>query len=171
MATLPTKTVGGGVSFPANTATVYELPMIGDATDMKGSGLHYVQVTVPTASVLVLADTAYEIVPAVTGCVHMAWMGQIQLNYGSIQYGETSDNLALYYENESGLRLTELIECTGFIDQAADAYTNIIGTKDRIALATAAVNKAVVLANPDGNFTSGNSSLVVSLWYTTITAA
>jgi hypothetical protein len=162
-----TKTLGGGLSFPSNTGTVNEVPMVGSSTDMEGSGIRYVEVNLTAAEVAALATTAKEIVPAPgTGKVAFPLVGTLHLNYTAPAYTESSDNLALYYTDESGARISELIEMTNFITLTADAMTSIIAAKDAIVTAAGSTNQAIVLANPDDNFgNSGGSALQVKLYY------
>jgi hypothetical protein len=77
----------------------------------------------------------------------------LKLNAGANVLSETADNLGVKYENGSGVQVSEDIECTGFIDQAASTWTSAVPKKNAIVADSACVNKALVLHNiGDGEF-------------------
>lgn len=84
-----------------------------------------------------------------------AWL---VLDYGSEVLTESADNMAIRYTDGSGVIVSQAIETTGFIDQAADIYTNALPKADAIVTAAGALNKALVLHNTgDGEF-GGNAT-------------
>jgi len=137
-----------------------------------GGGVQFAEVTVSTAQVLDLADTAVTLVAAPgAGKMLVFHQAVLILDYNSIGYTESSDNLAVYYDTESGAQASEVIECTGFIDQTADTITFAVpngGAATVLAAATGLANKALVLANPNDDFAAGNSPVRVKVWYSTI---
>jgi hypothetical protein len=121
-------------------------------------------VELTNAEVLALETTAIELVAAPGSDKVLQFIGAVLfLNYGGTQYTEADDNLGIYYENESGAIASEVIECTGFLDQAADTIINSIPTKDVIMVP----NKALVIANPNDAFGGGHedSTLTVKIQY------
>lgn len=80
------------------------------------------------------------------------------LDYGSEVLTESDDNMAIRYTDGSGAIVSEAIEATGFIDQAADTFTNAIPKKDAIVAAAAAKNQALVLDNTGNGEYGGNAT-------------
>jgi len=167
---MATKTLNGGIS--AGSLTVLEIPMVSDgSSDLEDSGLRRVRVSVSAAEVAALRATPKEIVAAPgAGYIVVPIEGSVILDYTAPGYTESSDNLVLKYNDGSGTACSEVVECTGFIDQTADTITNIFGKKDIIVAAASMANKKVVLHNNgDGEFGgSGGSSLTVDLTYRVI---
>lgn len=128
---------------------------------VKGYGDFTAEVTITSAEILALRATPKTLVAApgaglLTEFVSM----QLILDYNSAAYTETSDNLAVKFNNGSGVQVSQAIEATGFIDQTADTVTNALPKIDAIAAAANAVNKALVLHNTgDGEYASGNSPI------------
>jgi len=82
----------------------------------------------------------------------------IQLNHGTEVLTESADNMAIRYTNGSGAIVSEAIEATGFIDQAADTITNAIPKKDAIVASASALNQALVLDNTGDGEYAGNAT-------------
>ena len=80
------------------------------------------------------------------------------LNAGTEVLTESDDNLAIRYTDGSGAIVSEAIEATGFIDQAADTITNAIPKKDAIVATASALNKALVLDNTGNGEYAGNAT-------------
>ncbi len=95
---------------------------------------------------------------------------ELILDYNSVAYTESGDNMAVRYTDGSGAIVSETIESTGFIDQTADTLTNAIPKKDVIVAATGAVNQSLVLDNTGSEFAAGNSPVRVKVTYKVITA-
>jgi predicted RecA/RadA family phage recombinase len=93
----------------------------------------------------------------------------LRLNYGSEVLTESTDNLALRYTDGSGVKVSVDVEATGFIDAAANTFTNAIPVKDAIVAATGALNKALVLDNDgDGEYggnASGDTTMTIHVVY------
>ena len=171
---MATRTINGGIG--AGALTCNAVPMVsglGGSADLLSSSLNYVEVTIPSASVLTLRATPVTIVAAPGASnVVLPVYGGIFLTYNSVAYTESTANLALKWTNGSGAQVSQTVEMTGFIDQTASMTTNIMGKIDCIAAqASASVNQPLVLHNLGaaefGN--SGNSALVVKLWYVNLT--
>jgi hypothetical protein len=130
-----------------------------------------VTVTVSTAELLALATTPKELVAAPGADKFIQFLGaELVLDYATTQYTESGDNMGVKYENAAGVQVSEDIECTGFIDQAADTITNALPKKDAIVAASGAVNKALVLDNLGSNFAAGDSPVDVIVSYKVLTA-
>ena len=82
----------------------------------------------------------------------------LKLNYGSEVFAETTDNLAIKLTDGSGAEVSQTIESTGFIDQAADTYTTAFGKIDAIATAVAMENAVIVIHNTGDGEITGNAS-------------
>ena len=80
------------------------------------------------------------------------------LNYGSEVLTESGDNMAIRYTDGSGAIVSETIEATGFIDQAADTITNAIAKADAIVAAASALDQALVIHNTGDGEYGGNAS-------------
>lgn len=113
--------------------------------------------------------TPIEMVAAPGAGKAIKFMGAVlKLVAGSEVLTESGDNLGFKYTDASGFQISNTIECTGFIDQAANTYTNAEPATDAIVAATAMENQAVVLDNLGSNF-AGNASddatLEISILY------
>lgn len=130
------------------------------------SGIAHSRVTIATADVLLLATTPYELVPAPGAGKILYFEGALfQLDYNSVQYTEAGDNLAVKYTNAAGVAVSTTVECTGFIDQAADTSVRGLPVLNAIVANAANENQALVLDNLGNNFGAGNSALVVDTFY------
>lgn len=133
--------------------------------------IQYAEVTISTSELLALATTPKELVAAPGADLVVQFLGaELILDYNSVQYTESADNMVVKFENASGVAVSEIIEMTGFIDQAADTLTNAIPVKDNIVAASGCVNKALVMDNNNANFAAGDSPVRVKVTYKVITA-
>lgn len=115
-------------------------------------------VTLSNAEIKALATTPIELVAAPgAGKVVQLVGALIKLNAGSEALTESGDNMGIKYTDASGVQVCTNIECTGFIDQTVDTYTNAVPSADAIVAATGAENQALVLDNLGSNF-AGNAS-------------
>lgn len=80
------------------------------------------------------------------------------LTAGANVLTESTANLAVKYVDGSGTQISETIECTGFIDQAASTMTTGRAKLDGIAAQTACENKALVLHNLGAGEFGGNAA-------------
>lgn len=130
--------------------------------------LQHKEVTIPAASVATLRATPYTLVPAPDSGYMLEFLDAvIQLDYTAPAFTETADNLAIKYNNGSGVQVSQDIEMTGFITLTADSVTNAQPKPDAIVSKANCAGKALVLHNTgDGEFGgSGGSSLRVDITY------
>lgn len=128
-------------------------------------------VSVSSAELLALATTPKALVAAPGADKFIQFLGaQLILDYNTTQYTEAGDNMGIKYTNAAGVQVSDIIECTGFIDQAADTITSAVPVKDAIVAASAAVNQALVLDNLGTNFAAGDSPMTVIISYKVLTA-
>lgn len=131
-------------------------------------------VTMTATEVKALATTPITLVAAPGAGKVIHFLGaQLKLDYGgSNAFTEAGDNLGIKYTDASGVQVCTTIECTGFIDQTADTYTNAVPSADAIVAATGNENQALVLDNLGSNF-AGNAAddnaLIVSVLYRVVT--
>jgi hypothetical protein len=92
--------------------------------------------------------------------------GALILDYNSVGYTETTDNLAVRFNNTTGVIVSQAIEATGFIDQTADTMTTFLPKIDAIAAKAACENLPLLLHNTgDGEYAAGNSPLRAKIAY------
>lgn len=82
----------------------------------------------------------------------------LMLDYGSNVFTESTYNLQVRYTNTTGALVSQAIETTGFIDQAADTYTNGLPKIDAIVTTANLANQALVLHNVGGGEIAGNAA-------------
>ena len=128
--------------------------------------VQYAEVTVSTAELLALATTPKTLVAAPGAGLFIMFLGaELVLDYNTTQYTEAGDNMGIKYTDAAGVQVSDTIEMTGFIDQAADTITNAVPVKDAIVAAAGAVNQALVLDNLNANFAAGDSPVYVKVHY------
>ena len=138
--------------------------------------LQYREVTLTATEVKALATTPITLVSAPAAGATIQFLGAaLKLNYGgSNVFTEAGDNLGIKYTDASGVQVCGTIESGGFIDQAANTYTNAIPIADAIVAATGAEAQPLVLDNLGSNF-AGNAAddntLTVRVYYTVQTLA
>ncbi len=121
--------------------------------------IQYVEVALTNAEIKGIFAAPKELVaaPGAGYCLEFV-SALLKLNAGSEVLTESSDNMAIRYTDGSGVIVSQAIEATGFIDQAADTYTNSLPKIDAIAAATGCENKALVLDNTGSGEYAGNAS-------------
>lgn len=113
-----------------------------------GSGVIVRQTVIAPAAVLTLRNAPVELVPAPgAGLVLQLISLALFLDYATPAFTESTANLQVRYTNGSGIIASQLIETTGFIDQAADTFTTGLAKIDVIGAKSAVENKALVLHN------------------------
>ena len=120
--------------------------------------LQYAEISLTSQVVKALRATPQTIVAAQgAGTVIEFVSGLVCLDYGTNVFTESADNLALYYAGET-VGISEVIESTGFIDQAADMVIEVRPTSSAAKAATAAVNKAITVKNTGDGEIAGNAA-------------
>ncbi len=122
-----------------------------------------------------LRATPKELVAAEAGKMHEFVKCIVALDWGAQAYTESDDNLAVRYENTTGVIVSDVIEATGLADATEDTVCFAGPAPTTSALVTEAnsTNKALVLHGTGtsewGN--SGDSPLVIITYYRTHTTA
>lgn len=149
--------------FTSGTASATSSALIAQAT-----------VTVTNAQIKALRATPKTLVAAPgAGLVLEFVSAQLKLVAGANVLTESTANLGIKYTNGSGVQVSETIEATGFIDQAANTVTNARPKLDAIVAYTGAANQALVLHNLGAGEIAGNAAadatMVVVINYRVIT--
>lgn len=142
-----------------------------DVIERKSVVETFVSVTVTSAQLLALNATPVEIVPA-PGSGKLAIFKRAFLYkpagtaYAGIASGE---DLVFKYTDASGVKVSSVIETTGFLDSAS-ATRRLVGMPGAADGTTAAdinpsSNAAIVLHLLSGEITTGTSVLYVNVWY------
>lgn len=147
-----------------------------DTSELVEDTIQQTQVTLTAAQVKALAATQITLVAAPGAGKAIHFMGALlKLNYGSEVFTESADNLVIKYTNASGVAVSDVIECTGFIDQSADTITSAVPIKDAIVAAASCENQALVIDNNgDGEFggnASNDSTISIDISYRVVTLA
>ena len=154
----------GVASFAANDFTVSS-----GAVSLNEGIMNYATVSLTAVQIKALATTQIELVAAPGASKLIKFMGaSMKLVAGSEVLAESGDNLGIKYTDDSGVQVSQTIESTGFIDQAADTYTNAEPAINGIVAASAGENAPLVLDNLGSNFTgnaSDDATLEVSVAY------
>lgn len=124
-----------------------------------GFGVLSTRITLTSQQVKALRAEPQVLVPSLGNTKLIEFLSAtLYLNYGSNVFTESADNLAIKYNDGSGVAVSDDIETTGFIDQNANTITRAVPVKDAIVPASDAVGKALVLHNiGDGEF-GGNAA-------------
>ncbi len=130
------------------------------------------RVVITSAEVLLLATTPKVLVPAPgAGKIAIFEGCHVQLDYNSVAYTESSDNLVVAYTNAAGVVVSQVIEMTGFITLTADSSTRGFPAINPIVANTGCANQALVLDNNNANFgNDGDSTLTVDTFYRIVNA-
>jgi hypothetical protein len=129
------------------------------------STVYTAEVTLTTANLKALRATPIQVVAAPGAGKMIEFLGAtLKYDYATAALTENSCNLGFRYHDGSGLQVSETIEATGWIDQAADTTTNAIQTKDRIVASASAENKKLVIHNVGGEEIGGTGGGVVNLY-------
>ncbi len=127
--------------------------------DLAPSTLQYAEASFTSAQIKALRASPQTIVSAPgAGKVIEFVSATLFLDYGSNVLTESADNLAVRFNNGSGVIVSEAIETTGFLDQSADTVTVAVAKTDAITAKSGAENLPLVLHNTgDGEF-GGNAA-------------
>lgn len=124
--------------------------------------IQYASVTITNAQLLAIRATPKELVAAPGAGKSLEFVSAVLFFDYTAAYTETTDNLAVKYENGSGVAASQTIEATGFVDATADTMTNCLASINTIVAKTGCENKALVLHNTgDGEYGGGDSANVV----------
>jgi hypothetical protein len=149
----PLQTIAdGGIAEVRIPTHIYSFPAL-------GSSILTAKISIPATEIKTLRATPKELVAAPgAGKLIDFVSARLVLTAGSEVLTESADNLVIEYDDGSAIAISDVIECTGFIDQSADTITNAIPIKDAIDAEADIVNKNIVLFNNgDGEF-AGNAS-------------
>jgi hypothetical protein len=146
---------------------VYVTSVTTNVTVQDLTAVRYSVVALTSAQILAMRASPITLVSAPGAGFFLEFVSAVLiLDYNSAAYAESADNMAVRYNNGSGVIASQAIEATGFIDQTADTLTNALPKVDVIGAATGVVNKALVLHNTgDGEYTTGNSPMRVKVSY------
>lgn len=138
--------------------------------------VRFVEVTLTNAQIKAVRATPVQLVAAPGAGKVLKFIGAwLKLVAGANVLTETAANLGIKYTDGAGVQVNETVECTGFIDQAADTATEARPKLDPIVATVAgAINKALVLHNLGAGEFAGNAAadatLKVKVWYSVVTA-
>lgn len=126
--------------------------------------IRYAEVSITNAQIKALRATPVTLVAAPgTGKVLEFVSAVLFHDYGTNALTESTDNMAVRFENGSGTIVSQTIESGGFVDATADTMTNVLPKIDAIAAKSACENKALVLHNTgDGEF--GGNAAADTVW-------
>ena len=82
----------------------------------------------------------------------------VMLKAGTNVLAEATANLAVRYKDGASVQVSQTIETTGFIDQAADQITYGLAKLDPITARTVAENQPLVLHNLGAGEFTGNAA-------------
>lgn len=144
---------GQALSSPTLTTPVFSGSPSGDGITQ------FVEVAITNAEALALRATPKTLVAA-PGAGKVLEFVSVQLLFDyTAAYTESADNLAVRFNNTTGVIVSQAIEATGFADATADTITNGLAKIDAIAAATASANLPLVLHNTgDGEWGGGNAA-------------
>lgn len=130
---------------------------------LDGDGVtQWAEVSITNAEMLALRATPKTLVAAPgAGKVIEFVSAQLFFDY-TAAYTETADNMAIRFNNGTGVIVSQAIEATGFVDATADTITNALPKIDAIAAKSGSENLALVLHNTgDGEYGGGNAANVI----------
>jgi len=134
---------------------------------LQSFGVLKAQVIVTSAQILALRATPITVIAAPgAGKIIDFISANLQLDYNAAAYAESADNTVFRYTGAAGVIVSQAIESTGFLDQTADTRNSAIAKIDQIAANSACENQSLVWHNTgDGEFTDGNSTIVIDVAY------
>lgn len=117
------------------------------------------KVTLSSALIKTLRATPQVLVPAPGVGKYIELVSvRLRLIAGTNVLTESTANLAVKLTNGSGAAVSQTVETTGFIDQAANTLTNGLPKIDAIATQAASVNAPLVLHNLGAAEYGGNAA-------------
>lgn len=156
---------GGNATFEAIDATTWIMNR-----GREGDGqLQSAEVSLTASQIKALRATPITVVAAPgSGKILEFMSAMLLLDYGTTQFAEDGggSNLGFRYTDGSGIQISQTIESTGFIDQAADTMTTVLKKIDAITAKTGCENKAIVIHNIGaGEIVTGDSVMRIKLNY------
>ena len=139
----------------------------GSAWEAFAPPLRFAEVSLSSSDILALRATPKTLVSAPGAGLLLEFVSAVLLlDATATAYVESSANLAVKYTNGSGVKVSDDIEATGFIDQTADTMTNARAKADAIVAKSGCENKALVLHNLGaGEYTTGTGTMRVKVSY------
>lgn len=140
-----------------------------DELELAPGLIQFVDVTIPTASILTLNATPFTLVAAPGVGKVLIFEGAIcTMKYNSAAYAgiAAGEDLAIKYTGAAGLEVGE-IETTGFLDQTADQmrYCRPHNAASAISSIVAVANVPLVAHMLSGEITTGNSDLKLRVFH------
>jgi hypothetical protein len=123
------------------------------------SDLRWADVALTNADIKALRATPKTLVPAPGGGKVIEFLSAVlMLKAGTNVLTESTANLVIRYKDGAGVQVSQTIETTGFIDQAADQITYGVQKLDPITARTACENQPLVLHNLGAAEIAGNAA-------------
>jgi hypothetical protein len=124
-----------------------------------GAEFKFADVLVANAEIKALRAAPKTLVPAPGAGKVLEFVSVVlQLKAGTNVLTEATANLAIKYKDGAGAQVSQTIETTGFIDQAADQVTYGLVKLDPITARTACENQPLVLHNLGAGELAGNAA-------------
>jgi hypothetical protein len=124
-----------------------------------GADLKDADVLISNAELKAIRATPKTLVPAPgTGKVVEFLSGVLVLAAGTNVLTEATANLAVKYQSGAGVQVSQTVEMTGFIDQAAHQVTYALPKLDPITARSACENQPLVLHNLGAGEFAGNAA-------------
>ena len=121
--------------------------------------MRYADVLLSNADIKALRATPKTLVAAPgTGKMLEFLSAVVMLKAGTNVVTEATANLAVRYKDGTSVQVSQTIEMTGFIDQAADQVTYGLAKLDPITARTVAENQPLVLHNLGAGEFAGNAA-------------
>jgi hypothetical protein len=159
--------LAAGRVYVGDGAAVNAVAISGDATLAANGALtldedvavRTAKVSLTNAEIKALKATPIELVAAQAGKVLEFVGATLELKAGVNVLAEDGggSNLRIRYTDGTGVAVSDEIEATGFIDQAANTITRAVPVKDAIVPAADAINKPLVLHNVGAGEIVGNA--------------
>lgn len=132
--------------------------------------VQYATVTITNTQLKALRATPKTLVAAPGAGKYLEFVSAtLKLHAGANVLSESTANMTVKLVDGSGAAVSQAIESTGFIDQAANTLTSALPKIDAIVAGTAGENKALVLHNIGAGEFGGNAAndatLVVGVAY------
>jgi hypothetical protein len=146
---------------PAAIAASHLQSSIISSSELAETVLRYSEISLTAAQVIALTTTPAVLVAAPgAGKVIEFISAVLFLDYGTVQFAEVDDNLAILLDAATDVQVSETIEMTGFINIAGDVMTTARRKLDNIAVKADCENQQLILKNINDAFTGGTGSVL-----------